>query len=397
MVKTSQLPILIIGGGIGGTVTALALARKGIPSIVLEQAADFREIGGGIQFCPNVFKMFEYLGIKQPIVNIAFFPNNLIYMDGVNGQEYARIPLGEKLVSRFNHPYGVFHRGELLSTLISECKKSPLIQLTPSAKVVSFEDTGSKVVARTQENTIFEGKALIGCDGMWSLAREYIVGKAEPRVTKSLVYRALVPLKDLPENLRPHDVVHWHRPNSHLVHYPISTSGLLNVVAEIESEKPHTSRDTTGEPSELEEMFENSPEPVMHLLKLVDKTHMRVMCDRDPIPQWSKGRVTLLGDAAHPTLPHLTQGAGMAIEDGVVLAHHLSLSKEDYETAFREYEKQRLLRTTYVQTMSRAYLDVHHATGVARELRNYVFSKTKTELIYDLFGLLYEGIELPPN
>lgn len=259
MKKNTQLPILIVGGGIGGAMTAIALSRKGIPSIVLEQANQFREIGGGIQLCPNVFKMFEYFGLTKVMKKIAYFPDNLIYMDGVIGQPYAKIPLGETLVSRFKYPYGVFHRAEFLSTLINECKKSPLIKLVTSTRIVDIEEKEGKIFAETSEDNIFEGEALIGCDGMWSVVRDYVIGKTEPRVSRSMSYRALIPLDQIPEYLRPNDVVHWHRPNSHLVHYPISTKGLFNIVAEIESEIPQNARDIVGNPAEIDALFADSP------------------------------------------------------------------------------------------------------------------------------------------
>lgn len=137
------------------------------------------------------------------------------------------------------------------------------------------------------------------------------------------------------------------------------------------------------------------PPPQVHeLLKYVDKSRKWVMSDREPISNWTKGCVTLLGDAAHPTLPHMTQGAGMAIEDAAVLAEFIHKFDRDYPAAFKAYQQERCLRTAYVQTMSRAYVDVHHATGIARELRNFVFSQFNTNQIYDLLGLLYNGIEL---
>ncbi|MBA3283544.1 MAG: FAD-dependent monooxygenase [Nitrosopumilus sp.] len=395
MTKNQRLPILIIGGGIGGIVTALALSRKNISTIVLEQAAQFREAGAGIQLCPNVFKMFDFLGLTKQITNIAFFPDNLIFMDGVTGKEYSRIPLGETFVTRFKYPHGVFHRSELLSILVNECKKSPFIKLITSARVINVEEQDGTVFASTNEDVIYEGDALIACDGIWSIVRENVIGKKEPRVSKSMSYRALVPLDQIPKHIRSNDIVHWQRPNSHLVHYPISTQGFLNIVAEIESEKHHEAHDIIGNPEELENIFVGSPPEILELLKHVDKTRMWMMCDREPQSNWTKGRMTLLGDAAHPTLPHMAQGAGMAIEDAVVIAQFLEKYGEDYTAAFNAYQQERYIRTAYVQTASRAYENVHYASGIARELRNNVLSQAKPELIYDLLGLLYDGIKIP--
>jgi salicylate hydroxylase len=362
---------------------------------VLEQSESFREIGGGIQFCPNVFKIFDYLDLTPKIHDIAFFPESLIYMDGVNNTRYAHIPLRENIVKRFKYPYGVFYRREILQTLIQECKNYPLIQLVVSARVAEIEEKNDKVIVKTTNNQTYEGAALIGCDGIWSVVREYILGKKPPRITRSIAFRGLVPVNEVPEHLRPSSVVHWHMPNSHIVHYPISKTGLFNVVAEIESDEHYVPLETKAYLENFEKIFADSIENVQNLLKYIDKTKVYVLCDREPISNWSQGRITLLGDAAHPTLPHLTQGAGMAIEDAVVIAKHIDECKGDYETAFLNYQKERYLRTSYVQTMAKAYIDVHHATGIYRELRNYFFEKAKPELLYDMLGFLYDGIELP--
>lgn len=388
------LPILIVGGGIGGVTLAIALSRKGISSIVLERANDFREIGGGIQFCPNVFKMFDHLKIKDKILQIAFFPENLVYMDGVDGTEYARIPLGQSIESRFHYPYAVFYRAELLNLLLKECRKSDLIQLVPAARIIDVEEKADSIIAISEQKNRYEGTLIVGADGLWSTMRKFVLGANIPRTTKSCVWRGLVPIKDLDPALCPNDVVHWHRPSSHLVHYPISPSGLFNIVAEIESKKDYAPLATDGDFAEVDEMFADAPEPVLKLLKHLDRKYMRVLSDLSPDPRWFKGRIVLLGDAAHSTLPHLTQGAGMAIEDSVVLAEELAKHGDDFQSAFMEYVQKRFMRTTYVQTLSRAYVDVHHAEGTARILRNYIFATANHELMYDIFGFLYKGIDI---
>src|SRR5580704_2514987 len=172
--------VLIVGGGIGGLAAALALARKGIASQVIEQAAEFKEIGAGIQLGPNVFWMFEVLGLIEPISALAVFPNNLIMMDSVTGQEVTRIPLGDTFRKRFHHPYALIHRADLHKVLLQACQKSDLIRLDASEKVVKVEDAGDGITVRTESGKEYRGSALIGADGLWSTIRQMVVGDGQP-------------------------------------------------------------------------------------------------------------------------------------------------------------------------------------------------------------------------
>lgn len=394
MASKTSLPIIIVGGGIGGTTAALALAKKGIPSILLEQAPQFRETGAGIQLCPNVFKMFDYLGIVDEIKSIAIFPDHLIYVDGINGHRFLNIPLKGPLIERFKYPYGVFHREDLLKALIKECKKYPLITLNTGARVIEIKDEKSHVIVKTEDGRVFEGSVLIGCDGLWSVARDYVVGKELPRFTGHIAYRGVVDIKTVDPKLCPNDVYHWVRDNSHLVHYPIGVQGLFNIIAIFQTDREYPMNDITPNSDELEERFAGSQPEIMALLPYVKRERKWMLYDRDPIKEWFKGRVVLLGDSAHPTLPYLTQGGGMAIEDAVVLANKISEYKDDYESAFLSYQQERYLRCAYVQLFSRAYGETHHSSGVARELRDYLISKRSLEENYEWLAKLYDGIEV---
>lgn len=387
-------PILIVGGGIGGMTLALSLAQKGVSSTVLEQAPYFRETGAGILLCPNVFKMFEILGLRKDMEEIASFPENLIYADGLSGFEFFKVPMGKSIVEQFGYPYGSFHREELLRMLISACRQYPLVQLITSAKVINVEEKGDKVFAQTEGGETYTGAALVGCDGLWSLVRKNIVDDGEPRFAGHITHRGIVALDKLPEKLRPNNVVHWDRPDAHLVQYPIGKKGLFNIVAVCQTHKPRNAADSQGDPEELYERFKGSRPEVLELLKHVDTSRLWMLFDRIPVKEWSKGKMTLLGDACHPTLPHLTQGAGMAIEDAVVLARKVQLNRGNYEKAFQEYQQNRYLRTAQVQIFSKAYGEAHHAKGVARELKNSLISKRTLQENYDWLGMIYRGIEI---
>jgi len=387
--------ILIVGGGIGGMATALALAKKKIASTVLEQAPKFRETGAGIQLCPNVFKMFDYLGITESIKKIAVFPENLIYLDGITGQKFLNISLGQELLLRFLHPYGVFHREELLHALIAECQKSPLITLISDAKATKIQEEQKIVHVETEKGASYSAEAVIGCDGLWSIVRQHIVGKEGPCFSGHIAHRGVVAINSVPERLRPNSVVHWVRDGSHLVHYPISSQGLFNIIAIYQTQKVHEDlEDIAGDPQELNARFRGSQPEILELLSRIDTSRKWQLFDRDPVSNWSTKRLTLVGDSAHPTLPYLTQGAGMAIEDAVVLAEKLVHYKMDYQVAFRAYQEERYLRTAYVQLFSRMYGKSHHSSGVARELRDHLIASRTADENYKWLSTMYRGIEL---
>jgi salicylate hydroxylase len=370
MTSWQDEPVLIVGGGIGGLATALALARKGLRSQVIEQAPEFKEIGAGIQLGPNVFWMFDILGLTEPISKLAVFPDNLIMMDSTTAEEVTRIPVGEAFRTYFRKPYAVIHRADLHKVLLDACHTSDLIRLDASQKVVEVEDKGTAVTARTESGKTYQGAALVGADGLWSTIRQMIVGDGKPVVAGHITYRAVLPTAEMPENLRWRDMVIWAGEKVHLVHYPLRTGELFNLVAVFHSSRYEEGWDSYGDPAELHERFARTCPQVRTLLGKIESWRMWVLCDRPPIKEWSKGRITLLGDAAHPMLQYLAQGANMSIEDAVCLANEIERAQGDYAAAFRAYPQKRYLRTGRVQIMSRIYGEFYHASGVARELRN---------------------------
>ncbi|HEY2534631.1 MAG TPA: 3-hydroxybenzoate 6-monooxygenase [Xanthobacteraceae bacterium] len=362
--------VLIVGGGIGGLAAALALARNGIASQVIEQAAEFKEIGAGIQLGPNVFWMFDVLGLVEPISALAVFPDNLIMMDSISGEEVTRIPLGGAFRSKFYRPYALIHRADLHKVLLETCRRSDLIRLDASQKVVKVDETGDGVAAQTEGGKEYRGAALIGADGLWSTIRQIVVGDGKPNVAGHITYRAVLPTSAMPEKFRWRDMVIWAGEKVHLVHYPLRTGELFNLVAVFHSDRYEEGWDSYGDPTELHERFANTCEPVRALLNKIESWRMWVLCDRPPIKEWSRGRITLLGDAAHPMLQYLAQGAGMSIEDAVCLTNKAVDMDGDYPAAFRAYQQTRYLRTGRVQIMARVYGEFYHAAGVAKELRN---------------------------
>jgi 2-polyprenyl-6-methoxyphenol hydroxylase-like FAD-dependent oxidoreductase len=371
--------VLIVGGGIGGLAAALALARKGIPSQVIEQATEFKEIGAGIQLGPNVFRMLEVLGLIEPISALAVFPDNLVMMDSITGEEVTRISLGDAFRKKFYHPYALIHRADLHNVLLDACRKSNLIRLDASQKVVKVDDSGDGITVQTASGKDYRGAALIGADGLWSTIRDMVVGDGKPKPAGHITYRAVLPASEIPEKYRWRDMAFWAGEKVHLVLYPLRTGDLYNLVAVFHSDRYEEGWDSFGDPAELHERFAKTCEPVRMLLNKIESWRMWVLCDRPPIKEWSRGRITLLGDAAHPMLQYLAQGAGMSIEDAVCLADKVVAADGDYAAAFRAYQQARYLRTGRVQIMARIYGEFYHAGGVAKELRNMMLSSRKPE------------------
>lgn len=393
----TNLPFLVAGGGIGGLAAALALSRKGYAVRVLEQSAEFKEIGAGIQLGPNVFRMFEVLGLTDAIKGLAAFPENLVMMDGITGEQITRVPIGsEAFRTRFGgYPYAVIHRADMHRVYLEACKAEKGIELSVLRKAMRYEDKGDRVVLHMEDGEVIEGCALIGADGLWSRVREQMLGDGKPRVSGHIAYRAVLKREEVPEGLWQNNVVLWAGPKTHLVHYPLRRGELYNLVAVFHSDKYEEGWDAFGDPRELHEKFSGERPEVLALLAKIDAWKMWVLCDREPVREWSKGRVTLLGDAAHPMLQYLAQGANMATEDGVVLAACVGLSGGNIEAAFKRYQDERYLRTARVQTTARFYGDVFHVAGVMRELRNAWLGEPSAGPPGQAMAWLYDGIRVP--
>ena len=386
-------PVLIAGGGIGGLAAALTLAAKGRRSHVFEQSAKFGEIGAGIQLGPNVFKMFDRMGLMDAVLGVTFFPESLVMRDATTGSEVTRIPVGsDAFRQRYRYPYGVIYRADLHRLLLDACRRSPLIELSTGRKVIGYRDDGTGVVASFETGGNAEGAALIGADGLWSSVRAQMLADGPPRVAGHIAYRAVLPIDEVPPAWRANAVVLWGGGKHHLVHYPLRHGDIFNLVAVFHSNRYEEGWDTYGDPAELDAFFQGSHPQVLGLLAKINAWKMWVLCDREPARTWSNGRVTLLGDAAHPMLQYLAQGACMAIEDAVVLADQVEAAAGDFPSAFEAYQDARYLRTGRVQLTARFYGEFYHAGGVTAEVRDALFSKRTPQQALEGMAWLYDGI-----
>ena len=384
-------PILISGGGIGGLAAAYALAWQGFPVRVFEQSSEFREVGAGIQLGPNIFRALDKIGLKDAVLADAHRPPAQEMRDALTGKLITRVPLGPEFIERFGQPYAVTHRADIHGTFLKACQGSNLISLETSRRVDAYEDRGDHVTVTLENGERAEGRALIACDGMWSKIRERIVGDGKPRVSGHIAYRGVLKHEQVPQDLWRPDVVLWAGPRCHFVHYPLRRGELYNLVAVFHSDQYEEGWNTEGSKDLLWKHFEGLRPEVLRLLELIDTWRMWVLCDREPVKTWSEGRVTLLGDAAHPMLQYLAQGACMATEDAVVLAEKVANAPDDLPAAFAAYQQARYLRTGRVQIMARVYGDFYHARGVTAELRDMALSGRTPQQSYDGIAWLYGG------
>ena len=384
--------ILVVGGGIGGLATGYALASKGFAVRILEQAPEFREIGAGIQLGPNIFRVLDKIGLKEAVLADAHRPPAMEMRCALSGETIIRIPLeGESFAQRFQYPYAVTHRADIHGALLGACQGNNLITLETRRTVDSYEEHDNGVTAVLASGERIEGRALIGCDGMWSKIRERIVGDGKPRVSGHIAYRAVLKKEDVPQDLWRPDVVLWAGPRTHLVHYPLRRSELYNLVAVFHSDRYVEGWNSEGDSDELWAHFKGQRPEVLRMLERIETWRMWVLCDREPVKDWSKAHTVLLGDAAHPMLQYLAQGACMATEDAVCLAEKAAATPDDLPGAFTAYAQERYLRTARVQIMARVYGDFYHARGPAAELRNQMLGPRTPEESYEGIAWLYGG------
>jgi salicylate hydroxylase len=341
--------------------------------------------------------MFDRLGLSEAVLKQSIIPNSLLMLVSVDGAIIARIPTRASFVERFKHPYIVIHRIDLHHILLDACKANSDIELVPETNVIGYEDLGDRVRLRTQGDDI-EGAAIVGADGLRSTIRQQMVREGEPRTIGFVAHRTIVPMSDVSADVRRDDVVLWSGPGFHIVHYPLRAGTLFNIVAVFKTSSYLERGDLKSYRAEIERTYCDSHPSMRALLSMMDVTRRWVISDRDPIRHWSKGRVTLLGDAAHPTLQTLAQGACMAIEDAVCLAQSLDQAHGDFVSAFRRYEAARYLRTARVQFESRYHWDnFYHVGGLEREVARQIWSKRSEQEMFECLAWLYDGFAVPQS
>lgn len=388
--------IVVAGGGIGGLAAALGLANKGYKVTVLEQSSQFGEIGAGIQLGPNAFHALDQLGVGAAARANAVFIDRLTMMDSLTEKPFITIPVDERFRTRFGNPYAVIHRADIHTPLLEACRASDLITLRTHQKVLSFDMDHDGVTVLTADGTQHQAAALIGADGIRSRVREAIVNDGAPLLSGHVCYRAVLPIEEMPEALRWNTVTLWAGPGTHLVHYPLRGGKLFNIVATFQGE-PAPVVVNQGEPGDRNELLYRfrlvGPTP-RQILERPQSWKRWILGDREPATNWTRGSVTLLGDAAHPMHQYFAQGACMALEDAVCLADQVAAHRGDFAKAFLAYQNARIVRTGTVVIGARLIgSKIYHPSGVEAMVRNNLFSSKTPEEFYNLLDWLYGGPE----
>ncbi len=383
-----QNTVLLVGGGIGGLAAALGLAQAGYEVDLFEQAADLGEIGAGIQLGPNAFTAMDALGCGPRARARAVYTDALIMLDALDESVVGKVPVGDSFREYFGNPYAVIHRADIHLSIYEETQVHQSIRIHTDARIVSVETSEHGACVRDHNGQEWNGAAVVGCDGLRSVVREALIGDTHV-VSGHVVYRAVCPRDDFPEDLRWNAAAIWVGPNYHIVHYPLRAGEEYNIVITFHSREQETWSVREGSQAELLSYFtEISPKP-RQLLEKANVWQRWATADREPTEKWGYGRATLLGDAAHPPLQYMAQGACIALEDAVTLREALKNSDHDIESAFRLYEKARIPRTARVQYSARLMGRLFHASGAERLVRNSLWKDRKPEDHYQALNWLY--------
>jgi salicylate hydroxylase len=385
---TQQLPVIVAGGGIGGLAAALALVRQGFSVKVLEQSPQIGEIGAGIQLGPNAFHAFDALGVGEKARSRAVYTDEMVMHDALDESLVGRIPTGEAFRKRFGNPYAVIHRVDVHTALLEGAQETGRVAFQTSTRVERIEQDADSVTVWDQNGHTHRGAALIGADGVKSVVRAQYVNDPA-RVTGHVVYRAVVDRKDFPADLQWNAASIWVGPNCHLVHYPLRGGEQYNVVVTFHSRQQEVWGVTEGSKEEVQSYFQGICARARQLIELPKSWKRWATADREPIGQWSFGRVTLLGDAAHPTTQYMAQGACMALEDAVTLGEALRVNHNDFIKAFDLYQRSRVARTARIVLSSREMGRIYHAKDVERLVRNALWKGRTPERFYDAMEWLY--------
>ena len=366
----SELPFLVAGGGIAGLAAALGLSRAGLASHLFEQASAFEEAGAGLQMSPNGVAALQQLGAWEAVEPACVIPSEIHVRDGMTGSLLQRMRLGKPFEEEFGAPYRVCHRADLLSGLLATARSLPSITLETGTRITGA-DVGEAPALALADGRGISGAAIIAADGIRSTLRSLVCGNVDPVPRNQTIFRALIPLKDVPPEIEADCVTLWLYPGGHVVHYPVSNWRSFNIVAALDVRNPDEGWNTQAQRREVVPSFSRACDALMLLLEAPLSWLKWQGADLPELPRWSKENALLIGDAAHATLPYLAQGAVMALEDACVLSREMSRGLAP-ASAFVNVESMRRQRTARIQAQSRRMSKVYHASGPLALARNAV-------------------------
>jgi 2-polyprenyl-6-methoxyphenol hydroxylase-like FAD-dependent oxidoreductase len=372
---------LVVGGGIGGLATSIALRRSGTNVRLVERAPEFGEIGAGLQLGPNATRILDEWGLLERALEVGVSVKNLILRDTATGHELTRLALDSTFSARYGSPYLVIHRTDLHSILLNAAKDAG-VELLTNTTVTAAEVHEDQVTATSTDGRTFTADVAYGADGLHSVLRQSIVGDA-PVASGYVAYRGTVPIDDVPDEQGLEDVVVWVGPRHHLVQYRLRAGKMLNIVATIHSPSFEAGEDPEDNAAELAAAFEGAHPKVQRAIAHVGTQKRWPLFDRAPAQNWGEGRLVLVGDAAHPMLQYLAQGACQALEDAAQLERLTANSPEgsrDWDEVNRRFVAERQPRTAQVQNRARLFGEFCHADGMARMMRNALVQKIGDDL-----------------
>jgi salicylate hydroxylase len=382
-------PILIAGGGIGGLATALALARYGIASRILERNREFTEAGAGIQLGPNGVRVLQRLDVAPHLEPLAGKPDAIRVHDGPSGARLADLPLGQWIVARHGTPYWVAHRADLQAALLRAVAGQPLIEVVTGFEIEQADADARHVEARASSGARAEGVALVAADGLWSSVRRLLFSAPPLPFSGKTATRTVIERAGAPDPFRANVTGAWLSPDAHVVHYPVRGGADIAVVVIAEEDWPGVG---WGAPADREALLRRTAgfaAPLQDLLALGQEWRKWSLYDPGPWPVWTKGRVALLGDAAHPVLPFLAQGGVLALEDAITLAACVAARPCDPAAAFKDYEHARRPRAARVQGASRDNGRIYHLAGSLAQARNFALRVLPPSALMARYDWLY--------
>jgi 2-polyprenyl-6-methoxyphenol hydroxylase-like FAD-dependent oxidoreductase len=381
--------ILICGGGIGGLTLALALAKWGRRSRILEARSEFSTAGAGIQLGPNATRLLGGLGVTERLSAKAVSPHSIHVRDAQSGRPLADLPLGSWIAKRHDAPYWVLHRADLQAALLETARASPLIEISTGFKVAAIDERDDRVVVTGEAGDVAEGPFVVGADGVWSEVRRRLFPDFNLRYAGTTAARTIVAMDDVPADHRDLRTGVWLAPSAHFVHYPISGGAALAVVVITRAPQPDVGWGLPCPAEEVTACAKPFDGALRELLSRGQDWQRWALFDPKPLRRWSRGRVTLLGDAAHPILPFLAQGGAMAIEDAVVLGWEVARGYGNHGHVFAAYEAQRVGRVTHIQKASRDNGIAYHLSGLSASARNMALRTTPAHLLMQRYDWVY--------
>jgi salicylate hydroxylase len=383
--------VAIAGGGIGGIATALALAGHGIASDVYERRDAFPEEGAGIQIGPNGTRILQRLGVAELLQTYAATPDCLSVRDGKTGREQTRLPLGAWIAERHGAPYWTAHRRDLHAALRARAEASPLIELRTGVEIVSFATDGDSASIRAtgMRGETLNASFLVCADGLWSNLRKKIAPGAAPQPVGKVAYRCVIPADDLAPEFTPNAVHIWLAPGAHVVHYPVNAGRDIALVVIADDTLREPGWDTSASAEAVREKVREYAPPLQSLVAKSNNWRCWSLYRMPPIERWSNGHATLLGDAAHPVLPFLAQGAVLALEDAVTLAAALADRQSTIEISLQNYEHARRPRARRVVKASQRNGRIYHMAGAAALARNTTMRLAPPARVMAGFDWLY--------